>query len=80
MEVRVNFMPQSLYPWNGTPVPVEPEAVWTLETVWTFWGKQKFLAPTSIRTLNHSASQQPSSYTEYVNPASFEGRILDVIT
>jgi len=72
-------MPRSLYPWYGTPVPVEPEAVWATETAWRFWRKEKFFAPTSIRTSNRSASQQPSSYTEYDNPVSFEGRVLDVI-
>ena len=30
-------MPRSLYPWDGTPVPVEPEAVWATQTVWRFW-------------------------------------------
>ena len=35
-----------------------------------------FFAPTSIRTSNCSASQQPSSYAEYANPVSFEGRVL----
>jgi hypothetical protein len=72
-------MPRSLYPWDGAPVRVETEAVWDPKTVWTFWRKENFFAPTSIRTPKHSASQQPSSYTEYANPASFEGRVLDVI-
>ena len=57
---EVIFMPWPLYPWDETSVPVEQEAVWAPERVRTFLGK-KFLAPTSIRTPNHSSNQQPST-------------------
>jgi hypothetical protein len=37
----VNVTPRSLYPRERTPAPVEQEAEWATEPVWTFWRQEK---------------------------------------
>ena len=48
-------------PWERTPLPINREAGYTL--VWTFWRREKSLAPTWIRTLGHLAVK--CCYTHY---------------
>jgi hypothetical protein len=40
---------------ENNPLPIEQEAEWAPEPVWTFWGRKKSLAPTTIQTLGHPA-------------------------
>jgi hypothetical protein len=35
--------------------PIEYEAAWVPELVWTFWRREKFIAPTGIRTPDRPA-------------------------
>lgn len=37
--------PRQLYPRERTPVPTEKRAGWALKPFWTFWRKEKPLAP-----------------------------------
>jgi hypothetical protein len=37
-----------------TPVPIQYEAGWAPEPVWTFWKREKPLDPTGTRTPDHS--------------------------
>jgi hypothetical protein len=45
-----NFTLQLLYLQERTPVPIEQEAGWATEVVWTFWRREKSLAHTGIWT------------------------------
>jgi hypothetical protein len=46
---------QQLNPWEGTPAPIEIEAGWSLELVWTYLEMRKSPALTKIRTLVYPA-------------------------
>lgn len=50
MEVWGQLHSPPLYPQEGIPLPTEREAVWTSESVWTFWIRNKPLDPSGIRT------------------------------
>jgi hypothetical protein len=51
----VNFTSWLLYLWERTPVPIESEAGWAPELVWTFWRRKKSFACTVIQTPGHPA-------------------------
>jgi hypothetical protein len=52
----VNFKaPTAWNPKEKNPVPIEQEAGWALESVWTVLEKIKSLAPTGIRNLDRLA-------------------------
>jgi len=36
---------------ENNPLPIEQEVEWAPEPVWTFWGRKKSLAPTTIQAL-----------------------------
>jgi len=51
----VNFTPWLLYPpWERILVPIEKEAAWTPEPVWTILEKKKF--PYSYQNFNRGLS------------------------
>jgi hypothetical protein len=51
--VKVMIWP--LFSWVIAIDPIEYEAAWVPEMVWTFWRREKFLAPTGIQTPDHPA-------------------------
>ena len=46
----LNVTPRSLYPCEITPAPIEWEAGWSPEPVWTFRKRENCLVPAGIRT------------------------------
>jgi hypothetical protein len=38
--------PAALPPGEKLPVPIEQEAGWVPESVWTLWSREKYLLPT----------------------------------
>jgi hypothetical protein len=46
----VNVTTWPLISWEITMDPIKYEAAWVPEPVWTFWRREKCLAPTGIRT------------------------------
>jgi len=51
----VNFMPRLLFSIERPPISITWEAGWAPEPVWTFLGKDKYIAPTGIRIVDSSA-------------------------
>jgi hypothetical protein len=49
------FVPQPFYAQERTPEVTEQEAGWAAKQVSMVWRKQRFLAPTRIRALDHPA-------------------------
>jgi len=47
-------IPAALLQENNS-LPIEQEVEWVSELVWTFWGRKKYLAPTTIQTLGRPA-------------------------
>jgi hypothetical protein len=45
----------ALSPWKELPLPIEWEAGWAPETVWTFWGTEKSFPSARIRTRDRQA-------------------------
>ena len=50
-----NITPQLFYAWEGTPVPVELMAEWTLELVWSIWRRGKHPYSAKIQTTDRAA-------------------------
>jgi hypothetical protein len=49
----VNSAPWALYPHGKNPsVPIDQEAGWASELVWTFWRREKSLATAENQTLD----------------------------
>jgi len=46
----VNCRPQPLYPQERTPIPFEQEDGRAPVPVWTYWRREKLLAPSRVRT------------------------------
>jgi hypothetical protein len=53
--VRLTPRPVRNIPTERTPVPTEQKVGWTPETAWTFWRREKPLAPIGIRAPDHPA-------------------------
>jgi hypothetical protein len=51
----VSITLQPIYSREGTPVPIEQEAVWATQPVWTFWPRGKVLARNGTRTPDRAA-------------------------
>jgi hypothetical protein len=49
MEVVVTFTPWPFFPREGTPVPIEMEAGWAPEPVWTFRCRENLVSSSGIR-------------------------------
>jgi hypothetical protein len=48
----VSFTPRPLYPPRKQPsIPIEQEAGWALDPVWTLWSREEYLSPVGNRTL-----------------------------
>ena len=67
MEVRAYPQaPDAFLSWTELPVPIELEAVWTPELVWTFCRSEKFLVRPGNRTRDGPArslvTTKPSVY------------------
>jgi len=53
--VQLASRPVRIIPGEGTPVPTEQKAGWAPETAWTFWRREKSIAPIGIRAPDHPA-------------------------
>jgi len=53
-----------LYLQERTPVSIQQECGGASESVYMFWSKEKFLAPTGIQTQNHPACSLVTIPTE----------------
>ena len=50
------YKPQPPYSRERTPVPIEYEAGWAPEKLWTFWRQEIYVAPGGKRTPNGLAN------------------------
>jgi hypothetical protein len=49
MGVGGQFHAPAAFVWERTPITIESQAGWALETVWTYWGSGKYVASAGIR-------------------------------
>jgi hypothetical protein len=66
MKVMNQIYAQPLYPREGTAIPIEQEARCIVEQVWTFWIREKYLAPIGISSPGSPARSLVTSPTTAV--------------